>query len=97
VREFNGIFCKYELRTLRKQENKLLDDLHNSKSEQFRSGLEINDLRERLHQEQKKCKELQNLLWTGAPPDSTSREHLEKMLLELKSMGEATDVMCFNK
>ena len=95
VREFNGIFCKYELRTLRKQENKLLDDLHNSKSEQFRNGLEINDLRERLHKEKQKCTELQNLLWTAERPDSTRREHLEKMLLELKSMGEVTDVMCF--
>jgi len=95
VREFNGIFCKYELRRLRKQEDKLLDDLHNSKSEQFRNALEINDLRERLHKEQKKCKQLQNLLWTAERPDYTRREHLEKMLLELKSMGEVTDVMCF--
>lgn len=97
VREFNGIFCKYELRRLRKQENELLDDIHNSKLEQFRNGSEINDLRERLHKEQKKCEELQNLLWIDEPPDSTRREHLEKMLLELKSMGEVTDVMCLNK
>ncbi len=97
VREFNGIFCKYELRRLRKEENELLNDIHTQKSELWKNALEIKDLRERLHEEQKKCKELQNLLWTAETPDSTRREHLEKMLLELKSMGEVTDVMCLNK
>jgi hypothetical protein len=75
-----------------KKEDELLDDIHKSSRDLWKNGLELNDLREKLHKEKKKNEELNAILWENNHDSGEKRKsaHLQGLLLELKSMGDVT-------